>query len=140
MKTSSFDYEISDDKSLLQIEVIHRLLKDTYWCREIPLETVERSIKGSTCFGVYRKGIQIGFARVITDQATFAWLCDVVIDETFRYQGLGQELMKFMSTTTTHIHDGILLIQFFENRPIAVRERMVDVPADQVPEETRMLH
>ncbi len=96
MKSSFYEFEISDDKSLLQVEAIHGLLKNSYWCKDIPIETVERSIQGSICFGVYRKGIQIGFARAITDEATFAWLSDVVIGDDYRYKGLGQELIRFI--------------------------------------------
>lgn len=96
MKSSFYDFEISDDKSLLQIEVIHGLLKNSYWCKDIPIETVERSIENSICFGVYKKGLQIGFARAITDEATFAWLSDVVISEEYRKNGVGQELVRFI--------------------------------------------
>ena len=92
------NYSISDDKILLQIEVIHNYLKGAYWCEGIPKEIVERSIEGSICFGIYKNSIQIGFARVISDKATFAYLADVFILEKHRGQGLSKQLMKFILT------------------------------------------
>ena len=92
------NYTISDDKILLQIEVIHNYLKGAYWCEGIPKEIVERSIEGSICFGIYKNSIQIGFARVISDKATFAYLADVFILEKHRGQGLSKQLMKFILT------------------------------------------
>ena len=92
------NYTISDDKILLQIEVIHNYLKGAYWCEDIPKEIVERSIEGSICFGIYKNSIQIGFARVISDKATFAYLADVFILEKHRGQGLSKQLMKFILT------------------------------------------
>lgn len=92
------NYSISDDKVLLQIEVIHNYLKGAYWCEGIPKEIVERSIEGSICFGIYKNSIQIGFARVISDKATFAYLADVFILEKHRGQGLSKQLMKFILT------------------------------------------
>lgn len=92
------DYEINDDKELLQLKVVHHLLKDTYWCQGIPFETVENSAKHSFCYGVYHQGQQVGFARVVTDQSTFAWLSDVIIDPKHRGQGLGLEMVRFILT------------------------------------------
>ena len=96
--TKQFDnnYSISDDKNLLQIEIIHSYLKNAYWCKGIPKEIIERSIQGSMCFGIYRNGIQMGFARVISDKATFAYLADVFILEEHRGQGLSKRLMEFI--------------------------------------------
>lgn len=87
-------YEISADKSRLQLETIHSFLKDAYWCRGVPKETVAAAVDGSVCFGVYKSSEQVGFARVVTDRATFGWLCDVVIAEEHRGKGLSKELMK----------------------------------------------
>ena len=89
------DCRISTDKSLLNIPYIHHYLStQSYWAEGIPLWIVERSIKGSLCFGIYREQQQIGFARVITDEATFAYLADVFIDASFRGQGLSKWLME----------------------------------------------
>ena len=90
------NYSISDEKSLLQIEVIHNYLKDAYWCEGIPKVIIERSIEGSICFGIYQNNNQIGFARVISDKATFAYLADVFILEQHRRQGLSKRFMKFI--------------------------------------------
>ena len=88
------EYEISDNKTKLQLSAIHGMLKDAYWCKGIPEKTVAAAIETSLCFGVYSKGQQVGFARVVTDQATFAWLCDVIIDEKHRGRSISKELMK----------------------------------------------
>ena len=88
------DYCISTDKSRLDIHIIHHFLKASYWATGIPLETVERSIAGSLCFGVYHASEQIGFARVISDLATFAYLADVFILEAYRGQGLSKWLLE----------------------------------------------
>jgi len=86
--------EISTNKSNLDVEYIHEYLANhSYWAEGIPLETVRKSIEGSLCFGVYAEGRQIGFARVISDQATFAYLADVFIDAQFRGRGLASQLL-----------------------------------------------
>lgn len=88
------DLLISTDKELLDRAFIHGFLSErSYWAKDIPVETVNRSIEHSLCFGVYHAGKQIGFARVVTDCATFAWLADVFIDESQRAQGLGKKLV-----------------------------------------------
>ncbi|HEX2644399.1 MAG TPA: GNAT family N-acetyltransferase [Thermoanaerobaculia bacterium] len=84
---------IDTDKSRLELEVIHGFLTTSYWAKGIPRETVERSIEGSLCFGVYEGPRQVGFARVITDSATFAYLADVFILESHRGRGLSRRLM-----------------------------------------------
>ena len=85
------DILISDDRTLLDRALIHRFLSErTYWAPGVPREIVERSIEHSLCFGVYRAGKQIGFARAVTDFATFAWLADVFILEEERGKGLSK--------------------------------------------------
>lgn len=87
----------SDQRELLQIDRIHRYLsKESYWAKDIPAETVAASIQNSLCFGIYKSGIQIGFARWITDKATFGWLCDVYVEEDYRGKGLAKKLISFM--------------------------------------------
>jgi len=94
------DLLISTDKTLLDHAFIHQFLSDrSYWAQGIPVETMDRSIEHSLCFGLYRSGKQIGFARVVTDCATFAWLADVFIDESERAQGLGK---KFVPAILAH--------------------------------------
>jgi len=90
------DYLISDNHSLLQIKKIFELLNDTYWARNRTIETVTDSVKNSLCFGIYKDNVQIGFARCITDYATTYWLCDVIIENRHRNQGLGKRLIKYI--------------------------------------------
>lgn len=90
-------FTVSTDKARLDIELIHRFLAATYWARGIPAAVVRRSIDHSLCFGLYENldggERQIGFARVITDYATFAYLSDVFVLEAFRGRGLGNWLV-----------------------------------------------
>jgi GNAT superfamily N-acetyltransferase len=88
------NFYISTDKSKLDINYIHQFLSRSYWAESIPVETVQRSIDGSLCFGVYDGNQQIGFARVITDNATFGYLADVFVDENYRGKKLGIWLME----------------------------------------------
>ncbi|CAN7349447.1 GNAT family N-acetyltransferase [Bosea sp. LjRoot9] len=87
-------YEISTDPSRLDHEVIYRFLsEDSYWCPGIPRSVVETSIEHSLCFGAYESERQVGFARVITDRATFALVADVFVLELHRGKGLSKWLM-----------------------------------------------
>lgn len=91
------DYLFSTDKKKLQLEYIHQYLsEESYWSKNIPINIVKASIDGSLCFAIYQSNKQIGFARVITDNATFAYLADVFIDKDYRGKGLSKELMKFI--------------------------------------------
>ena len=86
---------ISTNKSKLNIGMIHRYLsRESYWAKNIPLQTVKKSIEGSVCFGLYHLQKQIGFARVITDGAVFGYIADVFIVEQFRGNGLSKWMMK----------------------------------------------
>lgn len=88
-------YSISTDKARLDAELIHEYLsRRSYWAEGRSLEVVRRSIEHSLCFGVYRGEKQVGFARVVTDYATFGWLCDVFILESHRGRGLGKRLVE----------------------------------------------
>ncbi len=87
---------ISTDKSLLDIDLIHDFLRNSYWAENIPIETVKKSINNSLCFGVYEGKCQIGFARVVTDFACFAYIGDVFIIPGKQGKGLGKKLMKFI--------------------------------------------
>jgi GNAT superfamily N-acetyltransferase len=87
--------EISTDRTRLDIAYIHRYLsEECYWAIGRSRTVVEKSIASSLNFGVYDGDRQIGFARVVTDYATFAWLCDVFIDAAYRGQGLGKRLVE----------------------------------------------
>ena len=88
------DLVISDDKSLLDRALIHRFLSErSYWAKGVPREVVDRSIEHSLCFGIYHDGRQLGFARVVSDFATFAWLADVFVVEEQRGRGLSKRLV-----------------------------------------------
>ena len=89
-------FEISTDKLRLQVDRIHKFLSaDSYWSQAIPLTVVENAIANSLCFGLFNhEQEQVGFARVVTDSATFAWLCDVYVEESTRGQGLSKWLIE----------------------------------------------
>jgi GNAT superfamily N-acetyltransferase len=128
---------ISDDKTRLDRALIHRFLSErSYWAQNVPMETIDRSIDNSLCFGIYRAGQQAGFARVVTDCATFAWLADVFILEEHRAQGLGKKLLagifahpglqglrRFMLGT----RDAHTLYQQFGFGPLKHPERFMEI-------------
>jgi GNAT superfamily N-acetyltransferase len=87
-------YLISTDPAKCDRDAIHAYLVRAYWCEGIPRETMERAIANSLCFALFRGKAQIGFARVITDSATYAYLCDVYVLEDYRGKGLGKWLME----------------------------------------------
>jgi N-acetylglutamate synthase-like GNAT family acetyltransferase len=91
--TDAGRFLISTDRSKLDLDVIHGFLIRSYWAEGIPRETVMRAIENSLCFGVYNGAEQVGFARVISDFATYAYLADVFILEQYRERGLGKELI-----------------------------------------------
>ena len=89
------EYTISDDRARLDLGVIHRFISgESYWGQGRPLEVVRRSVENSVPFGVYRGEEQVGFARVVTDYATFAWVADVFVVEAHRGRGLSKWLME----------------------------------------------
>ena len=89
------NFFISTEKSRLDISYIHRFLsQESYWAEQIPMEIVARSVENSLCFGIYHNEQQVGFARIITDEATFGYLADVFIDQSFRGRGLSKWLMQ----------------------------------------------
>lgn len=88
-------YLISTDKQRLDIDYIYQWLSEqSYWARGRSRATVEQSIANSLCFGLYHGSKQVGFARVVTDLATFGWLCDVYVDESYRGHALGKWLIQ----------------------------------------------
>jgi GNAT superfamily N-acetyltransferase len=91
---SEGDLLISDDKGRLDRPLIHAFLSArSYWAKDVPREIVDRSIEHSLCFGIYKAGRQIGFARAVTDFATFAWLADVFIVEEEQSKGYSKKLL-----------------------------------------------
>lgn len=129
-------YEISTDKARLDLAVIHGYLVQSYWSPGIPRAVVARAIEHSLCFGAYCDGAQVGFARVITDAATFAYLADVFVLEAHRGRGVSKQLMRavrahpdlqglrrFMLAT----RDAHGLYRQFEFEGLAYPERLMEI-------------
>ena len=91
---------IVDGADQMRIEDIVRLLRMTYWANRRPVETIEKSIRHSSCYGVYVEGEEklVGFARVISDYATTYYLCDVIVDPEYRGRGLGTALVSHIES------------------------------------------
>ena len=87
-------YEISSDITRLNVDAIHAFLTKTYWSPGIPFTTVERAVRNSVCVGAYAGEEQVGFARMVTDSATFAYLADVYVLEEHRGNGLSRRMME----------------------------------------------
>lgn len=88
-------FYISTDKSKLDTDLIHRFLsQESYWAKGRSSEVVKKSIENSLCFGVFKGNDQVGFARVVTDYAVFAWILDVFVLDNYRKNGLGKLLME----------------------------------------------
>ena len=89
-------FMITTDKEKFDVGLIHSFLTNSYWAEGISKEIIRRSIDGALCFGVFENNKQIGFARMITDKATFAYLADVFIIEEYRGRGLSKWLMQII--------------------------------------------
>ncbi len=87
-------FVVSTDKKRIDLDVVHGFLTECYWARGIPREVVARCIENSLCFGVHGEGRQVGFGRVISDYATYAYIGDVFVLESYRGRGLGKWLME----------------------------------------------
>jgi GNAT superfamily N-acetyltransferase len=128
--------EISTAPQRLDLDVVHGFLTASYWATGIPRATVERSLAGSLNFGLYRDGAQIGFARFVTDGATFAYLADVFVLPAHRGQGLAKWLV---GTALTHpaltglrrvllaTRDAHALYAQFGFTPLARPERFMEI-------------
>ena len=88
------DYLLTDDKTRLDLKAVCAWLRDSYWAAERSRAVVEKSMEGSLCFGLFHGGVQVGFARAVTDHATFAYIADVIIAPEHRGRGLGKWLME----------------------------------------------
>jgi N-acetylglutamate synthase-like GNAT family acetyltransferase len=96
-ETHHAGYLISDDAARIDVDAVHAYLTRSYWAENIPREVVTRSLANSLCLGIYAdSGEQVGLIRVITDYATFAYLCDVYILETHRRRGLSKAAMTLL--------------------------------------------
>jgi GNAT superfamily N-acetyltransferase len=111
MSAGRDDYFISTDDDLLDLGFICRALAGSYWAQKRPRSVIRASLQKSLCFGVYEvaKQKQVGLARVVTDGATFSWLCDVIIDEKHRKKGLGKFLMAAVMADPRIRHTMFLL-------------------------------
>jgi GNAT superfamily N-acetyltransferase len=92
-QTRARNIVVTTDRSRLDLDMIHGFLTTSYWARGISREIVARSMESSLCFGAFDEGRQVGFARVISDRATFAYICDVFALESHRGNGIGRSLM-----------------------------------------------
>jgi GNAT superfamily N-acetyltransferase len=88
------EFLISTDRRRLDVDCVHGYLRDSYWAAGMPRETLERAIENSLTFGIYHQARQVGFARVITDRATYAYLSDVFVIDAYRGRGLSKWLME----------------------------------------------
>ena len=86
--------EISTDPTRIDIDAVHAYLTRAYWCEGVSKDLLAKAIAGSLCFALLDGDRQIGFARVVTDRATFAYLCDVYVLDDYAGQGLGKRLMQ----------------------------------------------
>jgi GNAT superfamily N-acetyltransferase len=87
-------FTLSFDPEALDLDVIHGFLTESYWSPGIPRDTVARAVAGSLCVGAYDAGRQVGFARLVTDRATFAWLADVFVLPEARGQGIARAMVQ----------------------------------------------
>jgi len=94
IESNRLGYRISTDVGAMDVDAIHAYLSRSYWSPGIPKDVVARAIGGSLCFGLFREERQVGFARVVTDRAAFAYLCDVYVLEDHRGRGLATWLME----------------------------------------------
>ena len=94
------NYRIVDDLDKMKLEDIVRLLRMTYWADKRPVEIIEKSVRNSSCYGLYLEGTEklVGFARVISDHATAYYLCDVIIDTEYQNKGLGTALVSYINS------------------------------------------
>jgi GNAT superfamily N-acetyltransferase len=132
---------IDTDTTRLDLDVIHGFLTTSYWSAGIPRDTLARAIEHSICFGVYVGAGQVGFARVVTDQATFAYLADVFILEPYRGQGLSKRLMEAVVSHPSlqglrrwvlATRDAHGLYARYGFKPLAVPERFMELHNPEV--------
>ena len=92
------DFQISTDKTRLDIEVIHGFLRTSYWAADRSKEEIETTLSNSVCFGLFHGERQIGFARLVTDEVVISWLGDVFVLPEYRKKGLGKWLIECVSS------------------------------------------
>jgi N-acetylglutamate synthase-like GNAT family acetyltransferase len=136
MQWSRSPFVTDTDKGKLQLDVIHGFLRTTYWSPDIPESIVRKAIANSLCFGLYHDATQIGFARIVSDHATFAYLADVFVLDAWRGRGLSKFLMECIKAhpelqnlrrwilATADAHS---LYAQFGFKPIAKPERLMEI-------------
>jgi len=132
----------STDKTRLDHGYVHDFLSTkSYWAKGVPRSVIDQSIANSLAFGIYENYKQVGFARIITDFATFAYLADVFIDESFRGRGLSKHLMEFIFAINGFAHlrrimlgtkDAHSLYTKFGFKPLAVPERFMEIARPEI--------
>ena len=135
-------FTISTDRSRIDVDLVTEFLSTrSYWAPGMPREVLERAIAGSLCFGIYENAAQVGFARVITDAATFAYLADVFVLESHRGRGLSKWLMEVIIAHPSlqglrrfqlGTRDAHGLYERFGFRPLAHPERMMEIAKPDV--------
>jgi GNAT superfamily N-acetyltransferase len=96
MVTTHHDFELDDSLNRIDFERVHLWLASSYWSPDIDRCRVERAAANSAMVvGSYADGVQVGYLRVVSDKTTFAWICDVIVDEAFRGRGIGRALVRF---------------------------------------------
>ncbi len=93
MKWTKGDFWITDDTTALNVDFVATALNTTYWAQDRPRDVIEKSLQNSVVFSLFEDDRQIGFTRTVTDNATFAWICDVYVHPDYRGRGLGKWLM-----------------------------------------------
>lgn len=136
-ETKQGEYMVSTDPAKLDAVKAHAFLTTAYWSEGIPLGVVKTALENSLCFGLYHKGQLVGLSRVVTDYATFAYLCDVYVLEAHRGKGLGHWLVECVMThpelqnlrrfvlTTRDAHGVYANFGFTGLKPVTV-ERMME--------------
>lgn len=137
MEINDNGFIFSDDRNLVDVKAVHHYLSTaSYWAQNIPIDVVQKSIDNSLCFGIYKDGKQAGFARWITDSATFAYLCDVYVAEKFRGLGLSKKLMSLMlfhpdlqglRTYSLATLDAHSLYAQFGFKPLSAPEKLMEI-------------
>jgi len=94
MEWSTGEYLLSDDKQRLDLDAVMGLMAMSYWAKDRPRSVMDKAIRHSVCFGLYHQGRLAGFARAVTDHATFTWVCDVILHPDHRGRGLGKWMMQ----------------------------------------------
>ena len=141
MEETRGEYTISSDPARMDVDAIHAYLSRSYWAEGVPRAGVERSLKGSIAFGLFHRDAQVGLARVVTDSATFAYLCDVYVLEEHQGDGLGRWLMETVmahpdlqglrrfSLVTRDAHGLYRCVGF---RPLAAPERHMEIVRPEI--------